>query len=59
MSAVHHTLAVGIRTFASDQRADWAGMCAAPVVILVPAPIVFLLVQRHLVTGLTAGGTRA
>jgi arabinogalactan oligomer/maltooligosaccharide transport system permease protein len=58
MSADHATLAVGIRTFASDQRADWASMCAASMVILVPATVVFLLVQRHLVAGLTAGGTK-
>jgi arabinogalactan oligomer/maltooligosaccharide transport system permease protein len=59
MGANHYTLAVGIRTFASDQRADWASMCAASVIILIPATIVFLLVQRHLVSGLTAGGTKA
>jgi arabinogalactan oligomer/maltooligosaccharide transport system permease protein len=33
-------------------------MTAGSVVIAVPAALVFLLVQRHLVTGLTAGGTK-
>lgn len=59
MGADHYTLAVGIRTFASDQRADWAMMTAASVIILIPATLVFLLVQRHLVSGLTAGGTKS
>jgi arabinogalactan oligomer/maltooligosaccharide transport system permease protein len=54
----HTTLAVGIRTFAADQRADWGSMTAASVVIAIPAAIVFMLVQKHLVTGLTAGGTK-
>lgn len=58
MSSDHATLAAGIRTFASDQRADWGSMTAASVVIAIPAGIVFLLVQRHLVAGLTAGGTK-
>lgn len=58
MGANHYTLAAGIRTFASDQRANWGAMTAASVVIAIPAAIVFLLVQRHLVTGLTAGGTK-
>jgi arabinogalactan oligomer/maltooligosaccharide transport system permease protein len=58
MGADHYTLAAGIRTFASDQRADWGAMTAASVIIAIPAAIVFLLVQRHLVTGLTAGGTK-
>lgn len=58
MRGGHTTLAVGIRTFAADQRADWGSMTAASVVIAIPAAIVFMLVQRHLVTGLTAGGTK-
>ncbi|WUH93872.1 carbohydrate ABC transporter permease [Streptomyces sp. NBC_00433] len=58
MGSDHSTLAAGIRTFASDQRADWGSMTAASVLIAIPATIVFLLVQRHLVTGLTAGGTK-
>jgi arabinogalactan oligomer/maltooligosaccharide transport system permease protein len=58
MGTDHYTLAAGIRTFASDQRADWGSMTAASVIIAIPAGIVFLLVQRHLVTGLTAGGTK-
>ncbi|MFC4035285.1 sugar ABC transporter permease [Streptomyces polygonati] len=58
MRGPHTTLAVGIRTFAADERADWGSLTAASVVIAIPAGIVFLLVQRHLVTGLTAGGTK-
>jgi arabinogalactan oligomer/maltooligosaccharide transport system permease protein len=58
MRGPHTTLAVGIRTFASDQRADWGSTTASSVLIAVPAAIVFLLVQKHLVTGLTAGGTK-
>ncbi|MGW0880380.1 sugar ABC transporter permease [Streptomyces sp. NPDC002671] len=59
MQSDHYTLAVGIRTFAQDQRPDWAWTSATAIIITVPAAIVFLLVQRSLVSGLTAGGTKS
>ncbi len=34
-------------------------MTAAAVIIAIPAALVFALVQRHLVAGLTAGATKA
>lgn len=59
MQADHYTLAVGIRTFAQDQRPDWAWTSATAIIITIPAAIVFMLVQRSLVSGLTAGGTKS
>jgi arabinogalactan oligomer / maltooligosaccharide transport system permease protein len=58
MSSDKYTLPVGIQTYASTERADWNLMTSAAVLILVPAAVVFFLVQRHLVSGLTAGGTK-
>ncbi|OIV36864.1 ABC transporter permease [Mangrovactinospora gilvigrisea] len=59
LSADHFTLAVGIGTFAEAQRPDWALMTAAAVIITIPAAVVYLLVQRHMVSGLVAGGTKS
>ncbi|MFH8750899.1 sugar ABC transporter permease [Streptomyces rimosus] len=59
MQSGHYTLAVGIRTFAQDQRPDWAWTSATAIIITIPAAIVFMLVQRSLVSGLTAGGTKS
>ncbi|AEW93705.1 MULTISPECIES: sugar ABC transporter permease [Streptomycetaceae] len=59
LSNDHYTLAVGLRTFTSELRADWALLTAASVIVTIPAAGVFLLVQRHLVAGLTAGGTKS
>ncbi|MCM2428821.1 sugar ABC transporter permease [Streptomyces sp. RKAG337] len=53
------TLAAGIRTLATDQRADWGSLTAAAVIIAIPAALVFFLVQRHLVSGLTAGAAKS
>ncbi|MEV0279287.1 carbohydrate ABC transporter permease [Streptomyces sp. NPDC050610] len=54
----HYTLAVGLQTFVGQQKAEWGLMTAAAVLITVPAGFVFFLAQRHLVAGLTAGGTK-
>ncbi|MEU2871361.1 carbohydrate ABC transporter permease [Streptomyces olivoreticuli] len=57
-SEEHYTLAVGLQTFVGQQKAEWGLMTAAAVLITVPAAAVFFLAQRHLVAGLTAGGTK-
>jgi arabinogalactan oligomer/maltooligosaccharide transport system permease protein len=53
------TLVVGIQQFVSQYRSEWGWMTAASVMIAVPAAAVFMLVQRNLVTGLTAGATKS
>ncbi|MCG5217420.1 carbohydrate ABC transporter permease [Streptosporangium sp. KLBMP 9127] len=53
------TLGVGLQQFVGQHWSDWGLLTASAVLIAVPASIVFLLVQRHLVTGLTAGATKA
>lgn len=58
ISPDQYTLAVGLRTYVSQFSANWDLMTAASILITIPAVIVFYLVQRHLVGGLTAGGTK-
>ncbi|WP_245641923.1 sugar ABC transporter permease [Nonomuraea candida] len=53
------TLGVGLQQFVGRHWSDWGLMTASAVLIAIPAGVVFLLVQRHLVTGLTAGATKA
>ncbi|MGC9379930.1 sugar ABC transporter permease [Streptomyces sp. MH13] len=53
------TLAGGLQTFVNQYTSDWGALTAAAVIIAVPAAIVFGLVQRHLVSGLTAGATKS
>ncbi|MDJ0341233.1 carbohydrate ABC transporter permease [Streptomyces sp. H10-C2] len=55
----NYTLAVGIGTYVTDQRAQWGSMTAAAVIIAIPAALVFFVVQRHLVSGLTAGAAKS
>ncbi|TQN31614.1 arabinogalactan oligomer/maltooligosaccharide transport system permease protein [Haloactinospora alba] len=58
-SESNYTLAVGLGQFVGQQKAEWGMLSAASVLIAAPATVVFLLVQRHLVSGLTAGGTKS
>ncbi|NRQ39565.1 carbohydrate ABC transporter permease [Nonomuraea sp. NN258] len=58
-SETKRTLGVGLQSFVGQHWADWGLLTASAVLIAIPAGVVFLLVQRHLVTGLTAGATKA
>lgn len=54
------TLPLGIANLVSVQnyRADWGALIAGLVIILIPSLIVYLLSQRHITAGLTAGALK-
>ncbi|MEY9873923.1 arabinogalactan oligomer/maltooligosaccharide transport system permease protein [Streptacidiphilus sp. MAP12-33] len=58
LSSNHYTLAVGLQTFVSQYNSQWNYLAATGVLIAIPAAAFFYLVQKNLVTGLTAGGTK-
>lgn len=58
LSEDKYTLAVGLQTYISQFNSQWNYMAATAVMIAIPAALVFYVVQRHLVAGLTAGGTK-
>jgi multiple sugar transport system permease protein len=53
------TLTAYTATFASSQELIWPEMCAAAVVILAPIVIFTLILQRPLVSGITAGSLKS
>lgn len=53
-----YTLAVGLQSFVSEHDAQRNLMAATAVLIAIPVSAFFYLVQKNLVTGLTAGGTK-
>ncbi|MCL7428926.1 sugar ABC transporter permease [Streptomyces sp. YS415] len=53
-----YTLAVGLQTYVSQFNSQWNYLAATSVLIAVPAGVVFYVAQKHLVAGLTAGGTK-
>lgn len=52
------TLAYGMQQFVGQFNPQWEYLTAAAVLVTIPAAFVFLYVQRHLISGLTAGGTK-
>ncbi|MDS2171303.1 MULTISPECIES: carbohydrate ABC transporter permease [unclassified Nesterenkonia] len=52
------TLAIGLRAYASQTDVFWNQLMAASVVVSLPVLLGFMLVQRHLVTGLSAGAVK-
>ncbi|MEU4625572.1 sugar ABC transporter permease [Actinoplanes sp. NPDC023801] len=53
-----YTLAYGLQQFVPQFNPQWEYLTAAAVLVTIPAGIVFLFAQKHLVSGLTAGGTK-
>lgn len=52
------TLSIGLRAYSSQTDVYWNQMMAASVVVSLPVLIGFLLVQRHLISGLAAGAVK-
>jgi len=52
------TLAVGARQYLYEQRYLWGDFAAAAILSGLPITLVFLIVQRYLVSGLSEGGVK-
>ncbi|GHT64291.1 ABC transporter permease [Spirochaetia bacterium] len=52
------TIQVGMRDFIGQYSVDWGRLMAAVVLSLIPVIIFFALVQKRLVTGLSAGAVK-
>ncbi|WP_110180702.1 sugar ABC transporter permease [Nocardioides solisilvae] len=52
------TLGAGLQQFVPRFNPQWDSLTAGAVLITVPAALVFFFAQKHLVAGLTAGGTK-
>jgi ABC-type glycerol-3-phosphate transport system permease component len=51
------TVPVGIHLFLTDYGVEWGSITAAGILSIVPVLVLFLLLQRHFLRGLTAGAT--
>lgn len=53
-----YTLPIGLRTFVFEFNTDWHFMSAGAMIVTIPVLVVFLVAQRFLISGLTAGGVK-
>ena len=57
--AGNYTLAAGLYSLqATETSGNWPVFAAASLVVSMPVLVVFLLVQKHMVSGLTVGGMK-
>jgi arabinogalactan oligomer/maltooligosaccharide transport system permease protein len=52
------TLAVGLQVFVQQNRTEWGHLAAASILVAIPAIVVFYLVQKFLVQGLSSGAVK-
>lgn len=52
------TLGYGLQTFVPQFNKQWEFLTPAAILITIPAALVFMLAQRHLIGGLAAGATK-
>lgn len=53
-----YTVAIGLQKFFGQNTADWGPIMAASTLITLPVIVFFILVQRRLVSGLSAGAVK-
>lgn len=59
VSEEQQTLPPGlVNSFVGEARSEWAPLMAASIVTSVPVVIAFIALQRHLVSGISAGATK-
>ena len=52
------TATVWLASFITQEQVDWGGLMAGATMLSIPIVILFLLVQKHFATGLTAGAVK-
>lgn len=52
------TVATSMQMFVSEYTTEWSSVCAAMVIQTIPAIIIFLLLQKQFVSGITAGSVK-
>jgi N,N'-diacetylchitobiose transport system permease protein len=57
-SSSKQTLTIWLTSFTTQHGTDWGGLMAGATLTALPVVLLFLLVQRHVVGGLTAGAVK-
>ena len=57
-TATNRPITVGITQFSSFNMIEWQYLFAAALLATVPVVILFMLIEKHLAAGLTAGGVK-
>ena len=55
---VQYTLQLALANFSGEYSVDWNSLLAMSVISMIPVLIVFLIFQKHIIGGMTAGGVK-
>jgi ABC-type glycerol-3-phosphate transport system permease component len=55
---VRMTMPVGIQSFMQQYSTDWGSLMAAATLAMVPTLILFLFIQKYMISGATAGAVK-
>ena len=53
-----YTLQLALANFSGEYSVDWNSLLAMSVISMIPVLIVFLMFQKHIIGGMTAGGVK-
>ena len=57
-TAANKPITVGLTTFSSFNMIEWQYLFAASLLATIPVVILFMCIEEHLTSGLTAGGVK-
>lgn len=52
------TLPVGLSSYVGQFAINWGEMCAGGMLALIPSAILFVMVQKYIVEGMTSGAVK-
>jgi len=53
-----YTLAIGLKQFESSMATEWGLYAAGSLIVSIPAVLLFLVLSRYLISGLTLGSVK-
>jgi arabinogalactan oligomer/maltooligosaccharide transport system permease protein len=53
-----YTLPLGLESLSSTFQTEWANYAAGSVIVCIPVVVLFLMLSRYLISGLTLGGVK-
>ena len=53
------TIQVAIRNYIGTTRIDWSSVIASSVVSMIPVIVIFIILQKYIIGGISAGGVKA
>jgi ABC-type glycerol-3-phosphate transport system permease component len=54
----HRTLPIGIMDFVGQYETNWGNLMASSILIVLPVLVIFVFIQRQLISGLVEGAVK-